>query len=66
VIFYLAVDDALPCDLTRVRSVGWLNVTAISLHPERWDADGLFRPLSQPRPELLSALEVELRSLFRT
>jgi flavin-dependent dehydrogenase len=66
VIFYLAVEDALPGELTRVKSADWLNVTAISLHPERWDADGLFRPLSQPRPEPLSALELELRSLFRT
>jgi flavin-dependent dehydrogenase len=65
VIFYLAVEDALPGELARVRSADWLNVTAISLHPERWDADGLFRPLSQPRPGPLRELEQELRGLFR-
>lgn len=66
VIFYLAVEDALPDQLARVRSADWLNVTAISLNPERWEADGLFRPLSQPRPEPLRALERELRGLFLT
>jgi flavin-dependent dehydrogenase len=66
VIFYLALEDALPGYLPEVHSRGWLNVTALSLDPERWEHDGLFLPRSRPRPEALGVLEQELRGLFRT
>lgn len=65
VIFYLAVEDALPDYAEKIQSHGWLNVAVISLDPERWEADGLFRPRSAPRYQALAALEREMRSLFR-
>lgn len=65
VIFYLALEDALPEHLEGVRSRGWLNVSAMSLDPERWEKDGLFAPRRRPRPEELKALEKEIRSLYR-
>jgi flavin-dependent dehydrogenase len=65
VIFYLVIEDALPDYAEKIRSHGWLNVGAISLDPERWDADGLFEPRSVPRYQALAALEGEMRNLFR-
>lgn len=65
VIFYLALQDAFPDLLPKVRSAGWLNVAAISLDPSRWEDDGLFKPRSRPRPQAIQALEMELRGLFR-
>ncbi|WP_411146526.1 NAD(P)/FAD-dependent oxidoreductase [Streptomyces sp. x-80] len=66
VIFYLALEDALPERLEEIRSRGWLNVSAVSLDPQRWEADGLFTPKSRPRLDQVKALEEELRALFRT
>ncbi|MBX7549166.1 NAD(P)/FAD-dependent oxidoreductase [Streptomyces sp. tea 10] len=65
VIFYLALEDALPEHLDAVRARGWLNVTALSLNPERWEQDGLFAPKSRPRPDEVKALEAEMRALYR-
>lgn len=65
VIFYLAVEDALPQYLDHARSADWLNVAAFSLEPERWEKDGLFDPKTTPRPQRLRALEDEIRGLFR-
>ncbi|WP_434599528.1 NAD(P)/FAD-dependent oxidoreductase [Streptomyces sp. A5-4] len=66
VIFYLALEDALPERLEEIRSRGWLNVSAVSLDPERWEQDGLFAPKSRARLDEVKALEEELRSLYRT
>lgn len=65
VIFYLALEDALPEHLEAVRARGWLNVTALSLNPERWEQDGLFAPKSRPRPDEVKVLEAEMRALYR-
>ncbi|MET8625853.1 NAD(P)/FAD-dependent oxidoreductase [Kitasatospora sp. NPDC004669] len=65
VIFYLALEDALPEQLEAVRSRGWLNVSAMSLDPERWEKDGLFAPKSHPRLDEVKVLEEELRRLYR-
>ena len=65
VIFYLALEDALPEHLEGVRSRGWLNVSAMSLEPERWEKEGLFAPKGRPRPAELKALDKEIRSLYR-
>jgi flavin-dependent dehydrogenase len=65
VIFYFAVEDALPERLEEVRSRGWLNVAAISLDPGRWERDGLFSPRTKPRLEELKKLEEEMRALYR-
>ncbi|WP_194891604.1 NAD(P)/FAD-dependent oxidoreductase [Catenulispora pinisilvae] len=65
VIFYLAIEDARPDLLAPLRSRGWLNVSALSLNPDRWEKDGLFAPQSRPRPEQLAELEAEMRRLYR-
>ena len=65
VIFFFAVEDALPERLEEVRSRGWLNVAAISLDPGRWERDGLFAPKTRPRLEELKKLEEEMRALYR-
>jgi len=65
VLFYLALDDVLPEEASRVRAAGWLNVSALSLQPDQWEADGLFAPRSRPRMPELAALDTEIRSLFR-
>ncbi|MBX7552001.1 tryptophan 7-halogenase [Streptomyces sp. NPDC048665] len=65
VVFYLALEDALPEHVASVRARGWLNVSAVSLEPERWEKDGLFTPRSRPRPEQLAQLEAEMRRLYR-
>ncbi len=65
VIFYLALEDALPERLAEVRSRGWLNVSALSLDPRRWEADGLFTPKSRPRLDKVQVLEEEMRNLYR-
>ena len=60
------MEDALPEHLDAVRARGWLNVTALSLNPERWEEDGLFTPKSRPRPDEVKVLEAEMRALYRT
>ncbi|MFJ7147251.1 NAD(P)/FAD-dependent oxidoreductase [Streptomyces sp. NPDC100445] len=65
VLFYLALEDALPEHLDAVRSRGWLNVSALSLDPDRWEKDGLFAPKSRPRLDEVKKLEEELRRLYR-
>ena len=49
IIFFLAVRDVLPEQLPRLAGVRWINTEAISLDPERWERDGLFRPKTAPR-----------------
>lgn len=64
VIFRMALEDVMPERLAEVRNQGWLNVAAISLDPDRWDREGLFSPVSRPRPGELEALDAEIRMLF--
>jgi hypothetical protein len=40
----------------------WLHAWRVSLHPEKWQTDGLFRPASQPRD--LSQMRQQIRNLF--
>lgn len=63
VIFLLAVEDVLPEQLDRLRRAPWLNAWAVTLQPERWEEDGLFRPGSAARP--LEEMLGQLRGLFR-
>jgi hypothetical protein len=49
VIFLLAVEDTMPEQLAMFPANTWLNAWAISLDAERWEADGLFQPQTQPR-----------------
>ncbi len=63
VLFLLAVEDIEPECLERLPSPTWLNAWSVSLNSEKWEADGLFKPLSKPRD--LYQLREEIRSLFR-
>jgi flavin-dependent dehydrogenase len=49
VIFILAVADTMPEKLNEVMSAGWLNAWAISLEPNKWQKEGLFKAKSSPR-----------------
>jgi flavin-dependent dehydrogenase len=49
VMFLFALEDTMPEKLAEFPSDVWLNAWAISLDPERWEADGLFRPTTKPR-----------------
>lgn len=62
VIFLIAVADTMPEQLPRIATLGWLNAKAITLDPNRWEADGLFQPESQPR-NLRQVIEPLLNSL---
>ena len=62
VIFFLAVEDTMPEKLDLFGGHRWVDVCAISLDSQRWEADGLFRPQTHPRR--LDALEAEIRGLF--
>lgn len=62
VIFFLALRDVLPEQLDRFKDPRWINTSAISLAPDRWERDGLFEPKSFPRE--FSALEREMCRLF--
>ena len=62
-IFLLAVEDVMPEQLNRFPEGTWLNAWRVSLNPERWEADGLFKPKSPARD--LSRIRNDIRSLFR-
>lgn len=47
-VFLIALEDVMPEQLARFPQPLWLNVRALSLHPERWEADGLFQPTTPP------------------
>lgn len=49
VIFLLALEDTMPDQLALLPSTAWLNAWAISLDPDQWESDGLFKPQSKPR-----------------
>ena len=63
VLFLLAVEDVMPEYLDDFPVPLWLHAWCVSLHLEKWQAEGLFRPVSQPRD--LSRLHQQIRSLFR-
>jgi flavin-dependent dehydrogenase len=62
-IFLLAVEDVMPERLQQFQPPIWLNAWGASLNPEKWQADKLFEPASQPRD--LSGVRKQIRSLFR-
>lgn len=53
IIFLMAVADTMPELLAHMPSPLWLNAWAVGLDPQRWEADGLFSPTSQPRPLMI-------------
>jgi len=62
VIFFLAVRDQYPEKMSLFEGSHWINTSAISLHPDRWEADGLFSPKTRPRD--LSRMEAEICRIF--
>jgi flavin-dependent dehydrogenase len=62
IIFRMAVRDVLPEEYERVASA-WINIEALSLDADSWNAQGLFRPRTQPRD--MTAHEAEISRLFR-
>jgi flavin-dependent dehydrogenase len=63
VIFMLAVEDTMPERLDELKMAGWLNAWRIGLDPDRWEADGLFEPRSEPRD--LEDMYAQIRQLFK-
>lgn len=62
-IFLLAVEDVMPEHLDELSSHAWLNAWGVSLDPDRWQKDLLFRPTSEPRD--LKPARQQIRDLFR-
>ena len=63
VIFLLAVEDVMPERAAQFRSPVWLNSWGISLNPEKWEADQLFRPTTPSRD--ISEMRQQIRDLFQ-
>ncbi len=63
VIFFFAVRDVLPEQAERLAEHPWIEITAIGLDPDRWQADGLFEPQTPARD--LGLLSGEIGALFR-
>lgn len=61
VIFFAAVKDTMEHELARFET-RWIEISAISLKPDRWEQDGLFRPQTKPRQ--LTYLQRELKPLL--
>jgi flavin-dependent dehydrogenase len=61
-IFLIAVEDTMPERRAHLDQHPWLNAWAIGLDPERWQADGLFKPTTPPRS--LDRTYASLTSLF--
>jgi flavin-dependent dehydrogenase len=61
----VAVEDVIPEARAELEARLPLDPWAVSLHPERWQADGLFEPPADVDGELARALYVELRAAFR-
>jgi flavin-dependent dehydrogenase len=49
VIFLIVIKDVMPEKLDLFQASIWLNVNAISLNPDAWEEDGLFKPKTKPR-----------------
>jgi flavin-dependent dehydrogenase len=47
-IFFKALEEVMPEQLDRFQT-RWVNAWAVSLNPDAWERDGLFRPTSPPR-----------------
>jgi flavin-dependent dehydrogenase len=62
VLFRMVVEDCLPESVQYLPDPYWINVWAISLSPERWENDGLFKPVTGRRD--LSEVELQIRKLY--
>ncbi len=61
-LFRIAVADVHPGEMHRIEG-RWLNATAITLDPAKWEDRGLFRPRSAPRDT--AAMSAQLDAMFR-
>jgi flavin-dependent dehydrogenase len=50
IVFLIALADIMPEMIAQLPSPLWLNAWAMSLDVDRWQIDGLFSPVSEPRP----------------
>ncbi len=62
-IFLLAVADTMPKMRAKLPTPLWINACAISLEPDNWEREGLFKPESKPR-DLRRVMET-LHSYFQ-
>ena len=62
VIFLMAVEDVMPQKLSLFPPPIWLNAWAISLTPEKWQKDGLFKPKSTESN--LNEVREQIKSLY--
>lgn len=63
VVFWMAVRDVMPENLAALPDPLWVNPWAISLNPERWEQDGLYRPKTVPRD--LSEMRAQVERLYQ-
>ncbi|MEG3439460.1 tryptophan 7-halogenase [Pannus brasiliensis CCIBt3594] len=63
VMFLLALEDTMPEKLAQFSDNVWLNAWAISLDPERWEIDRLFRPTTKPRD--LRPMMAQMRQIIQ-
>jgi flavin-dependent dehydrogenase len=63
VVFLMAVRDVMPEKLAALPNPLWVNLWAISLSPERWEQDGLYRPKTAPRD--LSEMRAQVKQLYQ-
>jgi hypothetical protein len=61
-IFFIAVEDLLPEQIQRFENDRSVNIRAISLRPDDWESDGLFRRDGHRAD--CSDIEQELRNIF--
>jgi flavin-dependent dehydrogenase len=62
VIFLLVIEDTMPENLALFSHPVWINPEAVSLHPDKWEKDGLFKPKNEPRD--LQDVKDQVRSLY--
>lgn len=62
VIFLLMIEDIMPEKLALFPEPIWLNAWAMSLHPDKWQEDGLFEPNSERRD--LKDMMSQTRALY--
>ncbi|MGH8655237.1 MAG: hypothetical protein ACREYE_25075, partial [Gammaproteobacteria bacterium] len=63
VVFVMAVRDVMPEKLAALPDPLWVHPWAISLNPERWEQDGLYRPKMAPRD--LSEMRAQIERLYQ-
>lgn len=62
VLFYMILEDCMPEAIRDLPDPYWINAWAVSLKPERWEKDGLFKPKTDRRD--LSEVGDQMRKLY--